>query len=68
MFIFLVPNSGFEREMTCRAWGQYNFETFDGLYYYLPGRCAYTLLRDCEETTQASIVVQVSRPHGPGLG
>ncbi|XP_013770932.1 otogelin [Pundamilia nyererei] len=54
-----VPNSGFEREMTCRTWGQYNFETFDGLYYYLPGRCAYTLLRDCEETTQASIVVQV---------
>uniref|UniRef100_A0A3P8PA52 Otogelin n=1 Tax=Astatotilapia calliptera TaxID=8154 RepID=A0A3P8PA52_ASTCA len=52
MFIFLVPNSGFEREMTCRTWGQYNFETFDGLYYYLPGRCAYTLLRDCEETTQ----------------
>uniref|UniRef100_A0A3Q4GTW6 Otogelin n=1 Tax=Neolamprologus brichardi TaxID=32507 RepID=A0A3Q4GTW6_NEOBR len=59
MFIFLVPNSGFEREMTCRTWGQYNFETFDGLYYYLPGRCTYTLLRDCEETTQASIVVQV---------
>uniref|UniRef100_A0A3Q2WWE7 Otogelin n=1 Tax=Haplochromis burtoni TaxID=8153 RepID=A0A3Q2WWE7_HAPBU len=59
MFIFLVPNFGFEREMTCRTWGQYNFETFDGLYYYLPGRCAYTLLRDCEETTQASIVVQV---------
>ncbi|XP_019211160.1 otogelin isoform X2 [Oreochromis niloticus] len=54
-----VPNSGFEREMTCRTWGQYNFETFDGLYYYLPGRCTYTLLRDCEETTQASIIVQV---------
>lgn len=56
----LVPNSGFEREMTCRSWGQYNFETFDGLYYYFPGRCTYTLLRDCEETTQPSIVVQVS--------
>ncbi|XP_034019438.1 otogelin [Thalassophryne amazonica] len=54
-----VPNPGFEREMTCRTWGQYNFETFDGLYYYFPGRCTYTLLRDCEETTQASIVVQV---------
>ena len=45
--------------MTCRTWGQYNFETFDGLYYYFPGRCTYTLLKDCEETTQASIVVQV---------
>uniref|UniRef100_A0A8C4NSL9 Otogelin n=1 Tax=Dicentrarchus labrax TaxID=13489 RepID=A0A8C4NSL9_DICLA len=54
-----VPNPGFEREMTCRTWGQYNFETFDGLYYYFPGRCTYTLLRDCEEPTQASIVVQV---------
>ncbi|XP_024863957.1 otogelin [Kryptolebias marmoratus] len=54
-----VPNTGFEREMTCRTWGQYNFETFDGLYFYFPGRCTYTLLRDCEETTQASIVVQV---------
>ncbi|XP_029702117.1 otogelin [Takifugu rubripes] len=54
-----VPNPGFEREMTCRTWGQYNFETFDGLYYYFPGRCTYTLLRDCEETTQAGLVVQV---------
>lgn len=53
--------------MTCRTWGQYNFETFDGLYYYFPGRCTYTLLRDCEETTQASIVVQVSPdPSVPG--
>ncbi|KAM7405723.1 hypothetical protein PAMP_000150 [Pampus punctatissimus] len=54
-----VPNPGFEREMTCRSWGQYNFETFDGLYYYFPGRCTYTLLKDCEETTQANIIVQV---------
>ncbi|XP_068596445.1 otogelin [Brachionichthys hirsutus] len=59
-----VPNPGFEREMTCRTWGQYNFETFDGLYYYFPGRCTYTLLRDCEETTQASIVVQVHNDPG----
>ncbi|XP_077419533.1 otogelin [Vanacampus margaritifer] len=61
-----VPNPGFEREMTCRTWGQYNFETFDGLYYYFPGRCTYTLLKDCEETTQASIVVQVH--NDPGCG
>uniref|UniRef100_A0A3Q3D8G9 Otogelin n=1 Tax=Hippocampus comes TaxID=109280 RepID=A0A3Q3D8G9_HIPCM len=54
-----VPNPGAEREMTCRTWGQYNFETFDGLYYYFPGRCTYTLLKECEETPQASIVVQV---------
>ncbi|XP_061886526.1 otogelin isoform X2 [Entelurus aequoreus] len=54
-----VPNPGFEREMACRTWGQYNFETFDGLYYYFPGRCTYTLLKDCEETTVANIIVQV---------
>ncbi|XP_074480146.1 otogelin [Sebastes fasciatus] len=59
-----VPNLGFEREMTCRSWGQYNFETFDGLYYHFPGRCTYTLLRDCEETTQASVVVQVHNDPG----
>ncbi|XP_045889176.1 otogelin [Micropterus dolomieu] len=59
-----VPNPGFEREMTCRTWGQYNFETFDGLYYYFPGRCTYTLLRDCEETTQASIIIQVHNDPG----
>ncbi|KAM7424628.1 hypothetical protein PAMA_000809 [Pampus argenteus] len=59
-----VPNPGFEREMTCRSWGQYNFETFDGLYYYFPGRCTYTLLKDCEETTQANIIVQVHNDPG----
>ncbi|KAJ3592886.1 hypothetical protein NHX12_005224, partial [Muraenolepis orangiensis] len=59
-----VPNSGFEREMTCRSWGQYNFETFDGLYYYFPGRCTYTLLRDCEDTTSSSIIVQVHNDPG----
>ncbi|XP_068171850.1 otogelin [Antennarius striatus] len=61
-----VPNRGFEREMTCRSWGQYNYETFDGLYFYFPGRCSYTLLRDCEETSRASVVVQVH--NDPGCG
>ncbi|XP_054472213.1 otogelin [Anoplopoma fimbria] len=59
-----VPNPGFEREMTCRSWGQYNFETFDGLYFHFPGRCTYTLLRDCEDTAQASIEVQVHNDPG----
>ncbi|XP_031673109.1 otogelin-like [Oncorhynchus kisutch] len=54
-----VPNPGFEREMACRSWGQYNYESFDGLYYHFPGRCTYTLLRDCEDTSQASILIQV---------
>ncbi|XP_062845430.1 otogelin [Trichomycterus rosablanca] len=54
-----VPNKGSEREMTCRSWGQYNYETFDGLYYYFPGKCSYTLLRDCEDSTQSSVSIQV---------
>ncbi|XP_055010339.1 LOW QUALITY PROTEIN: otogelin [Boleophthalmus pectinirostris] len=52
-----VPNQGFEREMTCRSWGQYNFETFDGLYFHFPGRCTYTLLRDCEEGPGVTVQV-----------
>ncbi|CAL8403715.1 unnamed protein product [Boreogadus saida] len=59
-----VPNTGFEREMTCRSWGQYNFETFDGLYYYFPGRCSYTLLKECEYITSSSITVQVHNDPG----
>uniref|UniRef100_A0A3Q3IES3 VWFD domain-containing protein n=1 Tax=Monopterus albus TaxID=43700 RepID=A0A3Q3IES3_MONAL len=66
-FICPVPNPGFEREMTCRTWGQYNFETFDGLYYYFPGRCTYTLLKDCEETSQASVVVQLKKIKDDGV-
>uniref|UniRef100_A0AAY4C9Z8 Otogelin n=1 Tax=Denticeps clupeoides TaxID=299321 RepID=A0AAY4C9Z8_9TELE len=59
-----VPNTGFEREMTCRSWGQYNFETFDGLYFYYPGKCTYTLLRDCEDNTQSTILIQVHNDPG----
>lgn len=72
MFVFVsgpVPNQGFEREMTCRSWAQFNFETFDGLYFYFPGRCTYTLLRDCEEGTGLTVQVQTGsryRPVRPG--
>ncbi|XP_061101225.1 otogelin [Conger conger] len=54
-----VTNTGFEREMTCRTWGQYNYETFDGLYYHFPGKCSYTLVRDCDDSSQSSVVIQV---------
>ncbi|XP_053473113.1 otogelin [Ictalurus furcatus] len=54
-----VPNTGLEREMTCRSWGQYNYETFDGLYYYFPGKCSYTLLKDCEDNTKSSVFIQL---------
>ncbi|NWR71902.1 OTOG protein, partial [Centropus unirufus] len=40
-----VHNTGAERDHICRTWGQYNFETFDGLYYYFSGKSTYVLVR-----------------------
>ncbi|XP_058237297.1 otogelin isoform X1 [Hemibagrus wyckioides] len=54
-----VPNTGLEREMACRSWGQYSYETFDGLYYYFPGKCSYTLVKDCEDSTTSGVFIQV---------
>uniref|UniRef100_UPI00398F3BBE otogelin n=1 Tax=Pristiophorus japonicus TaxID=55135 RepID=UPI00398F3BBE len=53
-----VPNKGNNRDLICRTWGQYNYETFDGLYYYYPGNCTYTLVRECEQSQQ-SLLIQV---------
>ncbi|XP_041052579.1 otogelin [Carcharodon carcharias] len=55
---FSVPNRGNSRDLICRTWGQYNYETFDGLYYYYPGNCTYTLVRECEQSQQ-SFSIQV---------
>uniref|UniRef100_F7BDM2 Otogelin-like 2 n=1 Tax=Xenopus tropicalis TaxID=8364 RepID=F7BDM2_XENTR len=44
-----VPNTGKEREGICKTWGQYNFETFDGIYFYYPGNCSYIFARDCSQ-------------------
>ncbi|KYO47826.1 phosphatidylinositol phosphatase PTPRQ isoform D [Alligator mississippiensis] len=43
----IVPNAGKERNGICKSWGQYNFETFDGIYYYFPGNCSYIFAKDC---------------------
>ncbi|XP_016281164.2 otogelin-like protein isoform X1 [Monodelphis domestica] len=43
----IVPNTGKERDGICKTWGQYHFETFDGIYYYFPGNCSYILAKDC---------------------
>ncbi|XP_067901966.1 otogelin-like [Heterodontus francisci] len=53
-----VPSRGNNRDLICRTWGQYNYETFDGLYYYYPGNCTYTLVRECEQSQQ-SLSIQV---------
>uniref|UniRef100_A0A8C0UK29 Otogelin n=1 Tax=Cyanistes caeruleus TaxID=156563 RepID=A0A8C0UK29_CYACU len=54
-----VYNTGAERDHICRTWGQYNFETFDGLYYYFSGKSTYALVRHAELDEQ-SFSIQVN--------
>ncbi|NXL03566.1 OTOG protein, partial [Mesembrinibis cayennensis] len=54
-----VYNTGAERDHICRTWGQYNFETFDGLYYYFSGKSTYVLVRHTELEEQ-SFSIQVN--------
>ncbi|NXJ61135.1 OTOG protein, partial [Rostratula benghalensis] len=54
-----VYNTGAERDHICRTWGQYNFETFDGLYYYFPGKSTYALVRHTE-LDERSFSIQVN--------
>ncbi|NWU76356.1 OTOG protein, partial [Onychorhynchus coronatus] len=54
-----VYNTGPERDHICRTWGQYNFETFDGLYYYFSGKSTYALVRHAEVDEQ-SFSIQVN--------
>ncbi|KAF4798408.1 hypothetical protein TURU_063946 [Turdus rufiventris] len=51
--------TGAERDHICRTWGQYNFETFDGLYYYFSGKSTYALVRHAELDEQ-SFSIQVN--------
>ncbi|KAM7035083.1 otogelin isoform 2-T7 [Acridotheres tristis] len=54
-----VHNTGAERDHVCRTWGQYHFETFDGLYYYFAGKSTYALVRHTELDEQ-SFSIQVN--------
>ncbi|NXD76185.1 OTOG protein, partial [Halcyon senegalensis] len=54
-----VYNTGAERDHICRTWGQYNFETFDGLYYYFSGKSTYALVQHAELDEQ-SFSIQVN--------
>ncbi|XP_042197503.1 otogelin [Callorhinchus milii] len=55
---YKIPNVGYNRDLICRTWGQYNYETFDGLYYYYPGNCTYTLVRECQQS-EHSFLIQI---------
>ncbi|NXV98943.1 OTOG protein, partial [Fregetta grallaria] len=59
-----VYNTGAERDHICRTWGQYNFETFDGLYYYFSGKSTYALVRHTELDEQ-SFSIQVGVNNDP---
>uniref|UniRef100_A0A674KEL8 Otogelin n=1 Tax=Terrapene triunguis TaxID=2587831 RepID=A0A674KEL8_9SAUR len=54
-----VHNTGAERDNICRTWGQYHFETFDGLYYYFAGKSTYVLVRQ-NEIDEQSFSIQVN--------
>ncbi|XP_063303217.1 otogelin-like protein [Pelobates fuscus] len=58
-----VPNTGKERDEICKSWGQYNFETFDGIYFYFPGNCSYIFARDCSETIPLYTIWVHNSPH-----
>nr|XP_033808517.1 otogelin-like protein isoform X3 [Geotrypetes seraphini] len=58
----IVPNTGKDRDGICKSWGQYHFETFDGIYYYFPGTCSYIFAKDCSsQVPQYTVWVHNSR-------
>ncbi|XP_010222088.1 PREDICTED: otogelin-like protein [Tinamus guttatus] len=59
----IVPNSGKNRDGICKSWGQYHFETFDGIYYYFPGNCSYIFAKDCSTPEPQYTVWVHNSPH-----
>uniref|UniRef100_A0A8C3UFU4 Otogelin like n=1 Tax=Catharus ustulatus TaxID=91951 RepID=A0A8C3UFU4_CATUS len=59
----IVPNTGKDRDGICKSWGQYNFETFDGIYYYFPGNCSYIFAKDCSTLEPQYTVWVHNSPH-----
>ncbi|KAM3850931.1 otogelin [Vipera latastei] len=54
----IVHNMGTERDNICRTWGQYHYETFDGLYYFFSGKSTYVLVRQ-NELDEQSFSIQI---------
>ncbi|XP_052630474.1 otogelin-like protein isoform X7 [Harpia harpyja] len=59
----IVPNTGKDRDGICKSWGQYHFETFDGIYYYFPGNCSYIFAKDCSSPEPQYTVWVHNSPH-----
>ncbi|XP_072186360.1 otogelin-like protein [Excalfactoria chinensis] len=62
----IVPNNGKDRDGICKSWGQYHFETFDGIYYYFPGNCSYIFAKDCGTPEPHYTVWVHNSPHCHG--
>ncbi|KAJ1161964.1 hypothetical protein NDU88_002444 [Pleurodeles waltl] len=62
----IVPNTGKERDGICKSWGQYHFETFDGIYYYFPGNCSYIFAKDCSSPVPQYTIWVHNSPHCHG--
>nr|XP_060635515.1 otogelin-like protein [Anolis sagrei ordinatus] len=62
----IVANAGKDRDGICKSWGQYHFETFDGIYYYFPGNCSYIFVKDCGDPEPQYTVWINNSPHCVG--
>uniref|UniRef100_A0A670YLF4 Otogelin like n=1 Tax=Pseudonaja textilis TaxID=8673 RepID=A0A670YLF4_PSETE len=62
----IIPNTGKDRGGICKSWGQYHFETFDGIYYYFPGNCSYIFVKDCSNPEPQYTVWINNSPHCAG--
>ncbi|XP_039218871.1 otogelin-like protein [Crotalus tigris] len=62
----IIPNIGKDRGGICKSWGQYHFETFDGIYYYFPGNCSYIFVKDCSDPEPQYTVWINNSPHCAG--
>ncbi|KAH0620937.1 hypothetical protein JD844_021853 [Phrynosoma platyrhinos] len=58
-----MHNTGAERDSICRTWGQYHYETFDGLYYFFSGKSTYCLVRQNEVDEQSFSIQVHNDPH-----
>ena len=46
--MFITVSSVYHDPNLCFTFGQTHYKTFDGKYFYFPGKCKYSLVEDCE--------------------
>ena len=48
IFLFVLFPGVLNEPDLCYTWGSH-FHTFDGRYFFFPGRCTYKLVHDCQD-------------------